>query len=309
MTSRCPITYELVERERGYSQAGLRSLHNKLTHLEPLAWSAAQQREEALARAAKMSIQGIQPKLSALLSPGEARFDITDRGGAYILKPQSGDYPHLPENEDLTMRFAKIAGIETPKHGLLWCVDGSLTYFIKRFDRAGRRKVALEDFAQLLGMSRSTKYNSSMEQAAVAIESFCTFPAVEKLKLFRLTLFSFLTGNEDMHLKNLSLIQNGETVELSPAYDLLNSTLVLKKPKEELALPIRGKRARIAADDIFDYFAGERLALNERVISDVVADMKKALPQWEKLLGESFLSVQEQERYRKILDERVRRVL
>ncbi len=121
-----------------------------------------------------MSIQGVRPKLSARLNISRSKFEIVDRGGTNILKPQPADYPELPENEDLTMRLAKTCGIEVPLHFLVRGSDGERIYVMKRFNRTGRKgKVAMEDFAQLSGLSRETKYTSSMEKAAKTIETFC----------------------------------------------------------------------------------------------------------------------------------------
>lgn len=249
---RCPITYEPCG-DALYAPAGLRKLSPRLEQLYPLAFTSEQLRREAVARAAKMSIQGVQPKVSAVLNVRQARFELVDRGGRYILKPQTLDYPEVPENEDVTMRMAARAGIETPLHGLLYTETLDLCYFIKRFDRVGRgKKVAVEDFAQLTGRSRDTKYDASMEQVGKVIDAFCTFPAVERVKLLRRTLFAYLTGNEDMHLKNFSLITRGEIVQLSPAYDLLNSTLALPGATEELALPLRGKKSNLKRTDLVD---------------------------------------------------------
>ncbi|HNX89289.1 MAG TPA: HipA domain-containing protein, partial [Paludibacteraceae bacterium] len=221
---RCPITYEPSGKSL-YSDKGLKMLSQNLSTLELLSYTAGEQRAEAMARATKLSIQGVQPKLSAILNIKDSRFQLVDTGGKYILKPQHHIYPQLPENEDVTMRMAKAAGINVPLHGMIWSKDMSLTYFIKRFDRAGHKdRIPVEDFAQLAGLSRDTKYNYTMEELVLLIDEFCTFPVIEKAKLFRLVLFNFLTGNEDMHLKNFSVIRNGDKIELSPAYDLVNST-------------------------------------------------------------------------------------
>ena len=85
--SRCPITYAAISGAERYSSIGLKKLSSKLTKLNDLPFSAKEQRLEALQRADKMSIQGIQPKLSALLSVKESQFQIVDSGGHYILKP------------------------------------------------------------------------------------------------------------------------------------------------------------------------------------------------------------------------------
>ena len=302
--NRCPITYELLPEGEAYSQRGLAMLNRKLRSLAPLEFTAEQQRQEAISRAGKMSVQGLQLKLSAVLRISQGRFEVVNRGGHYILKPQSLEFPELPENEDLTMRMASAVGIKAPVHGLLRSVDGSITYFIKRFDREGRDRLPVEDFAQLSGKSRDTKYDSSMEKVASVIEAFCTFPALERVRLFERTLFSFLVGNEDMHLKNFSLITKNEKVELAPAYDLLNTTIALRDAKEEIALPIKGKKSRLTRNDLLNYFARERLQINERVLSDVLSRFAEARSAWSDLLGRSFLSPHAKQKYAAILAER-----
>ena len=305
---RCPITYETFQGEGDYSQEGLRMLGLKLSKLDRLPFSAQEQRQEALDRAGKMSIQGVQLKLSAVLRMAEHRFEIVDQGGRYIIKPPSADYPDLPENEDLTMRLAATVGIEVPFHGLIYANDGSLSYFVKRFDRVGRKRVPLEDFAQLSGESRETKYESSMEKVAGVIDQFCTFPAVERVKLFERTLFAFLTGNEDMHLKNFSLITRQRRVSLAPAYDFVNSTIALRNPQEELALPLRGKKSTLTRNDFLVYYGRERLQINERVCLDIFERFQKAAPQWNTLLQESFLSGEMKTAYADVLNERWKRL-
>jgi len=304
----CPITYEPLRENAGYSAEGLRLLNRNLKSLAPLNFSAEQQRQEAISRAVKMSVQGLQLKLSAVLRISEGQFEVVDWGGQYILKPQSADYPELPENEDLTMRLAAVAGIEVSVHGLVHSADQSLTYFIKRFDRDGRRRIPQEDFAQLSGASRDTRYDSSMEKVAGVIDRFCTFPAIERVKLLERTLFSFLVGNEDMHLKNFSLVTRGAKVELAPAYDFLNTTIALKNAREELALPLNGKKSRITRRDLLEYFGRERVQINDVVLNDVVSRFAKALPVWRELLGRSFLSKAGKQRYAAVLEDRQKRM-
>ena len=306
--NRCPITYEPLAGDATYSPQGLKLLHRNLASLAPLEFTAEQQRQEAISRVGKMSVQGMQLKLSAVLRITEGRFEMVNRGGRYILKPPSLDYPELPENEDVTVRMAAVVGIEVPVHGLLRSVDGSLTHFIKRFDREGRGRLLVEDFAQLSGESRETKYDSSMEKVAGVIEQFCTFPAVERVKLLERTLFSFLVGNEDMHLKNFSLITRNQKVELAPAYDLLNTTIALKNAREELALPLKWKKSRLTHHDFLTYFARERLQINERVLNDVLSRFSKAMPKWHEWLEKSFLSSEARQRYSATISERRERM-
>ena len=300
----CPITYRPCRDK--YSQEGLKKLNRRLKNLEVLPYTAAEQLREAASRAPKMSIQGVQPKLSLRLNIKKGEFEIVDTGGVYILKPQNPQFKQIPENEDVSMRLAEAAGIDVPIHGLIYSKDGSLTYFIKRFDRKGRKeKLAVEDFAQLLGYSRETKYDASMEKVATVVEQFCTFPVVEKIKLFRLTLVNFLIGNEDMHLKNFSLITREGKIELSPAYDILNSTIVLTSPQEETALPMAGKRRKLSGKILIDYFGQERLGLNRHVADSVLEDINNAIRNWRDLLNVCFLSDDLKEKYSDLLNERI----
>lgn len=305
--NRCPITYQLCTAR--YSEQGLKLLSRTLTTLHDLPLTTEQLRREAAARAAKMSIQGVQPKVGARLNVAAGRFEIVDVGGRYILKPQTAAYPEVPENEDLTMRMAAQAGIETPFHGLIYGIDGALTYFVRRFDRKGRKeRIHVEDFAQLTGKSRATKYRSSMEQVVKVIDEFCTFPAIERLKLFRLVLFCFLVGNEDMHLKNFSLIRHMDIITLSPAYDLLNTSIVLPGAQEELALPLNGKKNRLSRNDLLLYFGAERLHLPPRLMNTTLEEVHAARPAWEQLIADSFLSADARQRYQDLLYARLARI-
>ncbi len=306
---RCPITYEVIPDTVNYSQKGLHKLSSQLKNIEPLAFSAEEQRKEALARVGKMSIQGVQTKLSAQLKIKEEEFQLVDQYGHYILKPQSDYYSELPENEALTMSLAELIGIEVPVHGMIYSKDNSMTYFIKRFDRASHhKKFPTEDFAQLLGLTRDTKYASSMEKVIYVINKFCTFPKIELAKLFKLTLFNFLIGNEDMHLKNFSLITREQITTLSPAYDLLNSSIALSQPEEEMALPLNGRKNNLRKQDFLNYFAQERLALPEAIVKKTIEQIQKTLPAWKTLIHDSFLSTSMQKKYLALLEERCQRL-
>jgi len=266
----CPITYEHCG-DKKYSEKGLKLLSKNLTHLNDFPYTQEEQLREAAAKATKMSIQGVQPKLSAKLKVKEGVFEVVDNGGEYILKPQNNMYPQLPENEDLTMKLAEEIGLEIPLHGLIFSKDQKLTYFIKRFDRYGKgKKYAVEDFAQLSGNNRNTKYNYSMEKVADLIDRFCTFPAIEKVKLFKLTIFNFLVGNEDQHLKNFSLITKDNKVTLTPFYDLINTTISLTNPVEEIALPIKDKKNNLNRNIFIEYWGKEKLQLNNKIIEQAI---------------------------------------
>jgi serine/threonine-protein kinase HipA len=304
----CPITYEPCG-DKKYSAKGLKLLSSTLEDLNDLPLTQEEQLKEAASRAVKMSIQGVQPKLSARLKVKEKLFEVVDRYGDYILKPQSNFYPEVPENEDLSMRLAHIAGIEIPLHGLVYSIDGRFTYFIKRFDRYGKKKKrSLEDFAQLAGKSRETKYDFSMEKIVAILDEYCTFPVIEKMKLFRLTIFNFLIGNEDMHLKNYSLIARNNKVELSPGYDLLNTTIALPNVQEEIALPLAGKKRNLNYKVLINYWGKERLGLNDVVINQVVSTFTKVRDEWERIINISFLSQKMKGNYLELLNSRRERL-
>lgn len=304
---RCPLSYErLKPADKRYSRAGLRRLSPRLQHLDPLPFTQEELLQEAAARMDKMSIGGVQPKLSAVLRVGAGRFELTDVGGRYIIKPQNPLFAEIPENEDVTMRMAAAAGVEVPVHGLIWTQENKRCYVIERFDRYGREgKRAVEDFAQLLGLSRETKYDASMEKVGAVLDDFATFPAVEKVRLFRRVVVAFLTGNEDMHVKNFSLLTDRQGItRLSPAYDLVNTTIVLAAPKDQLALPLAGKRSNLRRYHFVDYYGLERLGLTPASMDKVVEEIGEAQPQWDTLLDQSFLSTAMKERYADVLQQR-----
>jgi serine/threonine-protein kinase HipA len=308
--NRCLITLEEIPDGIRYSRAGLKRLDPRLMDIQLLPYTLAQQLEEAAARADKMSVQGVQPKLSAVLRTKESRFEVVDRGGRFILKSCPPQWPEVPANEALTMTLAESVGIEVPVHGLVEATDGSMVYFIRRFDRAGQsERLPLEDGAQLLGYTRDTKYDSSMEQVVGMIDRFCTFPVIEKRKLMQRVWFCFLTGNEDMHLKNWSLLSRSGRVTLSPGYDLLNTSIILKNPQEETALSIRGRKRNLNRSDLLDYLAVERCGLPPDLMrTDLEKLLAQAEAEWPGWIHHSFLSEPKREAYLQLVRQRVVRL-
>ncbi len=286
-----------------------------LKSLNDFPYDAERQRREAIVRAGRMSIQGVQPKLSVRLAATAGVFRIVDRRGRYVIKPQHHVFPNLPENEGLTMHLARLCGIEVPVSGMVRSADGTWSYFVKRFDRVGHNgKVAVEDFAQLSGRTRDTKYDFSMERLVTLLDTYCTFPAIEKVKLLKRSLFNFLVGNEDMHLKNHSLITRQGKVELAPAYDFLSSTVAYlalgKRPDTimETALPLEGKQRGLTRRSWIAYFGSERLGLPDKVIGRVQSELSQAAPAWRRRIGDSFLPPEHQELYLALLGERLARL-
>ena len=302
--NRCPISYQECA-ENLYSTEGLKVLSPALSKLSVIAYSAEELKVEAMQRAATTSIPGIRPKVCASLNIRDGLFEPVAKNGKYILKPQHPVFPFVPENEDLTMRMAETIGIDVPVHGMVWLKGNSLSYFIKRFDRAGQKdRIAVEDFAQLAGLTRETKYNYPMEKLVRLLDKYCTFPAIEKAKLFTRVVFNFLAGNEDMHMKNYSLITRNGKTELSPAYNFLNTTLLTKGEPEEIALPLRGKIRNITRNDLVTYFGNEQCGLPEKITAKILQNIQSKFPEWKSLLEISFLPEELKEKYRNLLQAR-----
>lgn len=304
--NRCPITY--MEIPDGlYHPKGFAKLNSALDWLYPLPLKYNEQIQKALNQMSKMAITGTDFKLNVQLSIVDSTFKIVDKNGSFILKPQLTQYPQVPENEDVTMRMAATAGIEVPLHGMVYAKDESLLYFIKRFDRKGKAgKIHVEDLAQVAGVYSDAKYDYSLEKVAVLLDTYCTFPMVEKMKLFKRVLFSWLIGNENMHLKNLSLIHRNNKVELSPAYDLVNTTILKAVPEQESALSIKGLRSDLNWDILMNYFAQDVLGLNDKVILKILKQLISVLPEWVRLIEISFLNEEKKEDYLSLLNRRFR---
>ena len=209
---------------------------------------------QAQKMAGKLSISGVQPKLSVALE-GD-RIVPVQRSGQFILKPQTQEFPELPQNEYLSMQMGRLFGLRTASCLLLELADGSPAFLVKRFDRykVGNRleKLPCEDMQQILG--KRDKYDGSHEQIAHAIRKHCTFAPVEMQRLFETTLFSFAIGNGDAHMKNFSLLTSRDgNIALSPAYDLVSSRLVIPNEADELALTINGKRNHLGRTDLLAF--------------------------------------------------------
>ena len=245
------------------------------------------------------TVTGVQPKLSMHLSRGEKdepdRLTLVGMAGDYILKPQAKAYPNLPENEDLTMHLAEIAGIQVVPHTLARMADGELCYLTRRVDRnkAGQ-KVAMEDLCQLSERLTEDKYHSSYEQVAKVIQRYSDVGKLDLVNYWEVVLFCWLTGNSDMHLKNFSLYSpNNERWQLTPAYDLLAVRLAMPEDKEELALTLNGKKNRIKRSDFLSAMA--KSDISETVSTNMMNRFASLLPKWEALIHSSFLPTEQQQ--------------
>lgn len=205
---------------------------------------------EVRKKAGKMSISGVHIKASVRLDKHNKSLSIVDEGGTHILKPEPGEYPELPQNENLCMNIAECLDIEVPPHGLFPMADGKLSYVIKRFDRtSGSEKIHIEDMAQILGLPPDSKYDSSLEKVGKAILENTQNKYLNAIDLFERVTLSFVLGNGDMHLKNWSLlIPDDNRIRLAPCYDLVSTELYLPDG-DESALTINGKRSNLKKSD------------------------------------------------------------
>jgi serine/threonine-protein kinase HipA len=254
----------------------------------------------------RIAVTGVQPKLSVTLEKhqGTSRLTIVGLWGEYILKPQHNSLPTMPETEDLTMHLADIFGVEVCDHSLLRASDGSLVYLAKRFDREKNRKIHVEDFCQLSEFLTENKYKSSYERAGKLILSYCKNTGLDIVKYFELLLFCFLTGNNDMHLKNFSLIHREDSIDLSPAYDLVNVNLVFPKDQEEMALLLNGRKKNI---HIRDFEAlGIVLRIPEKVRDNSYKKFSSHNPAVQQMILTSFLPPNMQDIYWQIWNKKQR---
>ena len=206
------------------------------------------------------------------------------------------------------MQMARCFGIDAAECGLITLEGGQLAFIAKRMDREGAERLHMEDMCQLTDRLTEQKYRGSMEQVGRAVLRHCTNPLFDALRLFELTLFCFLTGNADMHLKNVSLLYRlGGEIHLSPAYDLLPTSLLLPEDTEETALTLNGKKRRINRDDFMRF--GESLRLTGKQVENAFSRFSDQLPDALHLLGQGLCSREMKERYRELMGERAGRLI
>ena len=255
-----------------------------------------------------VAVPGVQPKLSlsivndTIQDGNKGRLTVVGAlGGNYIFKPPSDQFPEMPENEHVTMRIAEAFGIKTVKASLIRLQSGELSYITKRIDRtAAGEKIHMLDMLQIT--EAFDKYKSSMEKIGKALNEFSDNTLLDKLNFLELAIFSFLTGNNDMHLKNFSMINTGDQWTLAPAYDLLNVAIVNPDDEEELALTLEGKKKKLKWEQ-FERL-GKLLDLNDKQLKGMAKRFQKNKPiaiQW---INNSFLSKEYKEKYTILLEER-----
>ncbi len=259
-----------------------------------------------------VTVPGVQAKLSLHLDKkggSPSRLTLVGLWGNYILKPPTANYDQLPENEDLTMHLAEIFKIKVVPHTLIRLKSGEIAYLTRRVDRDKKGKLHMEDFCQLSERLTEDKYKGSMEQVGKLILKYSSNTLLDALIYFEIAVFSFLTGNADMHLKNFSLLdyRTGLT-GLSPVYDLLSTRLVIpeKDDKEEMALTLNGRKRNFKIQDFLKF--GENLKLTEKQIQNSLNRFLKHFSNALSFVDFSFLSAELKEEYKELLTKRAERL-
>ena len=260
----------------------------------------------------RVSVPGAQSKISlgyAMSDGKQKRMTVVGLWGEYILKPPCEEYPFMPENESLTMELADYFGIQTVPSSLIRLKTGELAYITKRIDRIGNRKLPMEDTAQLCGKLTEQKYAGSLEQVGKVIRQFSSNPGFDLLRFFELNVFSFLTGNADMHLKNFSIILQNGLYGLAPAYDLLSTRLLIPEAndREESALSMNGKKRKFNRDDFIKFSAN--LGLPEKAVQNSLSFLSQKSETAEKIISKCFLPIESRTLYSELIRERAGRIV
>ncbi len=311
MKNKCLYCYDNLESEGDFHDAcSLAFFGTKET--PKLEYSLSQMSELAKNVVERsISVPGVQPKLSMSLinelkEAGNFRLTVVGAlGGNYIFKPPSTDYVEMPENEHVTMRIAAAFGIQVVPSSLIRLQSGELSYITKRIDRTeGGQKIHMLDMFQIT--EAFDKYKSSMEKVGRALRDHSANTQLDMVFYFELTLFSFLTGNNDMHLKNFSMIKSTSGWLLAPAYDLLNVAIVNPDDKEEMALTLEGKKSNLHRVHFENL--GNQLGLTNKQISGVFNRFHKKKKDSLKWIANSFLSDVMKEKYIALLNNRYKRI-
>ena len=256
------------------------------------------------------SLTGVQPKLSLHLKKyeGSQRLTIVGLWGGFILKPQTEMFPQLPEVEDLTMHLAELAKIDVVPHTLMRMADDSLCYLTRRIDRTAKgEKVPMEDLCQLTERQTEYKYKSSYETIGKTILRYSSVPKMDLTNFMEVLLFSWIVGNNDMHLKNFSLYEPKEgKPRLTPAYDMLNAAIVNPRDREELALTLNGRKSKIEADDFVK--AAKTLGLPDNVMPNLFAKYKAHEEKFITCIMDSFLMEELKDAYVELIRRRIEKL-
>jgi serine/threonine-protein kinase HipA len=289
--------------KRFYGQLKTPQLNYNLGDLQDLAAQVIQ---------SQMAVTGVQAKVSlSLYRKAEKNFTkkltIVGLYGDYILKPPSDFYPELPELESVTMHMAEVCGLQVVPHSLIRLQDETLCYITKRVDRTRKGKLLMEDMCQLSERLTEDKYKGSHEQVAKLLLKYSSSPLLDVASFFELVLFSFFTGNADMHLKNFSILEReGQGMSLSPAYDLVPTFLINESDPEELALTLNAKKRKLGYKDFLAAY--ETCGLSQKVLDNTLELFKYCKPEMQEVIKNSFVTDNFKQKYNSLLEKRYRQL-
>ena len=226
-----------------------------------------------------VALAGVQDKLSA----GMISMPVASAGRRFILKLNAPEFPHVVENEFIMFRYAAKLRIPMSRVQLMRDVAGRPGLLVERFDRVplgdgaagdGDRvaRLAVEDGAQVLKLYPADKYNVGFGTVCRALAEYCAAPLPALRNLAIQAAFAWLSGNGDLHAKNVSMVQqpHGEW-SIAPVYDIPSTVVYGDKT---LALALGGKRSGISRKHFVGWAAG--LGLTERTAVQAVELALKA---------------------------------
>lgn len=201
------------------------------------------------------------------------------------------------------MKLAELFKIQTVPSNMIRLTSGELCFITKRIDRnADGTKNHMIDSLQILELD--DKYKGTMETLGKTIGELSANTLMDKLRFFEATVFNYIVGNNDMHLKNYSMFLSEVGWVLAPFYDFINVKLILPEDIEDIALLLGGKK-RNFNKAYFNRF-GEVLKLNEKQIEAVYKRLKKWQPAAFQLIDDSFLEDAAKSEYKKLILDRVK---
>ncbi len=277
----------------GYLDSEFRKLFQSLRVNPVLSFTRKEFFRQSPIKSKGMSISGVQEKLSAKINSNR-ELEITATGGEYILKPSPETYPHASENEHCAMLTSKLLGIDTALCGLVSFSDGEPVYITKRFDRHDGDKIHQEDLVQGFGMKNEDKYSHSYETAGKLIHTMTNGKAAVVFDFFCRVVHAYIIGNDDMHLKNISLQKfPGNTGlyydRMTPNYDCLFTTVFdAASDSDFLALDLLEEEKNGIFSKAYEQYGfytghdfkilGHKLGLLEKPVTTCINTMRKKGP-------------------------------
>lgn len=316
----CRITL-LPINEGSFSKKAAKDFFNDFKPIEKLNFSRTDFFTEGAKYIEGMSISGVQQKLSLSINENN-EFERVITNGTYILKPSPESYPHAAESEQCAMAVSKAVGINTAHSANIQFSDGEEAFIIKRYDRINGIKLHQEDLAQGFNISSSDKYQKSYEEALHLVREMSGGKLSVVKDLFNRVVLSYIIGNDDMHLKNISLIKNSGNRgafydSLTPNYDQLfihafpNPSKIgvlaldlLKEEREGLFSELYQDYGFYTGHDF--YTLGGRVGLRNPVIKGILDNYFKKEELINNIINNSFMPKEMKEKATCIVRDRIK---